>query len=102
MSALIFSYLNKPKCIGTQNKTSLPADIKIFVNNCVDSFVCFEFLCVFLFLFLIFTLADVFKNQPFQIIFPLDQAQTSIFRNSFLLSAVNLCKQRPRSDPTEC
>ena len=28
-----FSYLNKPKCVGTQNKTSLPADIKIFVNN---------------------------------------------------------------------
>ena len=28
-----FSCLNKPKCVGTQNKTSLPADIKIFVNN---------------------------------------------------------------------
>ena len=35
---------------------------------------------VFYFLFFfIFTLADVFKNQPFPIIFPLDQAQTSIF-----------------------
>ena len=32
------------------------------------------------FIFIIFTLADVFlKNQPFPIIFPLDQAQTSIF-----------------------
>ena len=34
--------------------------------------------------FFIFKLAGVFKNQL------------------FLLSAVNLCKQRPRSDPTEC
>ena len=31
------------------------------------------------FIFLISTLADVFKNQPFPIIFPLDQAQIFIF-----------------------
>ena len=48
-----FSYLNKPKCVGTENKTSLPADIKIFVNNLVDNFVCFEFLRVFFFYFYI-------------------------------------------------
>ena len=40
--------------------------------------------------FSIFTLADVFRNQPFPIIFPLDQTQTSIFHNSFCLPAENL------------
>ena len=39
--------------------------------------------------FLIFTLADVFKNQPFPIICPLDQAQTSFFHNSCCLPAEN-------------
>ena len=33
----------------------------------------------FIIIFLIFTLADVFKNQPFPIIFTLEQAQTSNF-----------------------
>ena len=48
------------------------------------------------------------KNNLFQSFFPLDKAHTSIFsfivfawQQRILLSAVNLCKQRPRSDPTE-
>ena len=87
-------------------QNSLHADIKIIVFLIIELTGLYYYVLFFLFSF---TLSDVFKNQPFPItiIFPSDQAEILFFHNSFacqrrsLLSAVNLCKQRPKSDPIE-
>ena len=102
---LPFFYLNKAKCVGTKNETSLHADIKIFfIIQMIVSYALHFYVFFLFFLHKLLSLKSTFSNHLSFRSGPNFYFFIIVFacQRRILLSAVNLCKQRPRSDPTEC